>query len=57
VYKFPENMHTHPKEGYWKILVDGGLKSKKFLKECISQTGICRGIVGGVGGVQVKNPS
>ena len=29
----PENIHTHPKEGYWKFQGEGGFQKPNFLKE------------------------
>ena len=29
----PENIHTHPKEGYWKFQGGGGVSKAQFFKE------------------------
>ena len=33
---FPENIHAHPKEGYWKFQGGGGVQKPKFLNESIT---------------------
>ena len=33
----PENIHTHPREGYWKFQGRGGSQNPKCLKECMNQ--------------------
>jgi len=33
----PENIHTHPKEGYWKFQGGGGFQKRNILKESMAQ--------------------
>jgi len=50
----PENIHTHPKEGYWKFKVGGGSQKPNFLRKVRTKYKLSTGIGGKVGGRDSK---